>query len=376
MSTDSRYTSLDLPATDYKLLDALDKIQLREGDLMYWEVEDFYDFGFLAPLLNDEASLYDLNALTKQLAMMDSYTGIAFEGLVKLDEAAKAGSIRIGRLIDLACSVEDCHVVDALTDEQLGRFYADNDFVPELDEVPDNLYEKLDFAKIGREMREKENGIFTNRGYVLHTEEVRQVYETLDTKPKKPNYMFRLELTSSLTGEYTVLDLPATQEQFRTALDEMSLESWDWIELHGFDGALPDLNIDLYHDRIDDLNALAQKVRELDNAGNLCRFKAILNANGSYDVESALTLADRLDEYVFSQDIRSLAELGMDQLRFSLTDESIALLKKHVNLEAYGEDIRKDENSELTPYGLIQREDGQPVMEAKNEPVRSDMQMI
>ena len=56
---------------------------------------------------------------------------------------------------DLAVSAKtDCyHVVDAADDAQLGRFYAENDFIPELDGVSDAVFEMLDFAGIGRMMR-------------------------------------------------------------------------------------------------------------------------------------------------------------------------------------------------------------------------------
>lgn len=56
-------------------------------------------------------------------------------------------------------------VSDVFDDEQLGRFYAGNGFMPEYETLPDKIYEHLDFAKIGREARESEGGVFTQRGY-------------------------------------------------------------------------------------------------------------------------------------------------------------------------------------------------------------------
>lgn len=36
-------------------------------------------------------------------------------------------------MIDLAYSTDCCHVINATSDEQLGRFYAENDFIPALE---------------------------------------------------------------------------------------------------------------------------------------------------------------------------------------------------------------------------------------------------
>ena len=41
------YARLDLPAQPWALLDALDKLRLRDGEEMYLEIDNYYDFGFL-----------------------------------------------------------------------------------------------------------------------------------------------------------------------------------------------------------------------------------------------------------------------------------------------------------------------------------------
>lgn len=71
----------------------------------------------------------------------------------------------LSRLIDLAYSTECCHLVKGVvTDAQLGRFCAENGFVPALDGLPDEVFELLDFERIGRECRESEGGVFTQLG--------------------------------------------------------------------------------------------------------------------------------------------------------------------------------------------------------------------
>ena len=62
-------------------------------------------------------------------------------------------------MIDLAYSADFCPVANATTDEQLGRFYAENDFIPALEKVPDSIFEYLDFEMLGRKARFEEGGV-------------------------------------------------------------------------------------------------------------------------------------------------------------------------------------------------------------------------
>ena len=69
-------------------------------------------------------------------------------------------------LMMLAHNVDHCHVLaDVHTDTELGKFCADNDFLPELTALPDSVYALLDYAKIGKQMRESEAGTFTPVSY-------------------------------------------------------------------------------------------------------------------------------------------------------------------------------------------------------------------
>lgn len=85
-----------------------------------------------------------------------------------MDVDKKDGVITVPRLIDLAASADCCHILpEVITDEELGRFYADNGFLPELEHLPDNLYNALDYGKIGHEQRTAEGGVFTDGGYCI-----------------------------------------------------------------------------------------------------------------------------------------------------------------------------------------------------------------
>ena len=142
------YAKLELPASPWELWDAMEKVRLQTDDILYMEIEDYYAFEYLAPHLDGlEISLNELNDLAAQLAALDEVQEVAFDGFLRMEVQNKVdtngGVITLQDLRNLAVSAKtDCyHVVDAADDAQLGRFYAENEFVPELDGISDEVFE-------------------------------------------------------------------------------------------------------------------------------------------------------------------------------------------------------------------------------------------
>jgi hypothetical protein len=372
--------TLALPATNYELLDALDQLQLGKEDGVYFEVEEYYGFDFLSSVLNDQCTVCELNALAKQLTTLDKRQSIAFEGLVRMETEKENGIISTPRLIDLAYSADCCHVVrEARNDAQLGRFYAENGFLSELDGLPDGIFELLDFEKIGREARQGEGGTFTSQGYVVQSEELKQVYDTLDLRPRKPDYIFRLLLTNHEDGSGAKpipLELPAPRQKLEGVQRELGTPDWLGAELVGMDGPLPMLKHDLFYaDQIDELNDLSQRVRQLAADGKLKQYKAVLTATDCHEIETAISLADTVDDYVLSSRVRTMEDLARAELKVIVDQKSAELLIPNLNLYAYGKDILAQDHSVITDYGLIERRDGQPILTQSEIPTQ-EMQML
>ena len=92
------YAKLDLPASPWKLLDALDKVRLSEGDSLYLEITDYRDFEVLhSSLVCSATNLLELNDLAERLSRLNEVQRIAFEGLVRVD-FQKQESITLNRL--------------------------------------------------------------------------------------------------------------------------------------------------------------------------------------------------------------------------------------------------------------------------------------
>ena len=190
------YTELDLPARPWTLLDALDKVRHQNGDDLSLEIDTYYDCEELEPHLSaDQISLMELNDLAVRLSEMSDTQRIAFQGLLRMDEAKEEGPISLQRLRDLAESADCCHVVrEARSPSQLGRFYAENGFVPEIESLPDSVFELLDFELIGRRAQQGEGGVFTDYGYVVQNSDLNIAPELTNKVPQPPKYTVLLEL--------------------------------------------------------------------------------------------------------------------------------------------------------------------------------------
>ena len=381
------YAKLDLPASLWELWDALDKVRLQTDDILYMEIEGYDAFEYLSPHLDGlDISINELNDLASLLSALDEVQEAAFEGLFSMEVQRKVnangGVITLQDLRGLAGSAKtDCyHVVEAADDAQLGRFYAENDFVPELEGISDAVFEMLDFAGIGRMMRCGENGVFVDSLYVLRDGELTTAPPVQKTLPEKPGYLFRLTLGlhPDIGDARTVtLNLPAAEAELLDAQEQLGVEGWEGVTVIDYDGIIPyaadftDLPMEL-----DEFNVLAAAVRDMPSPEKqLPKLKALLKQFEVQDIATAISLTECLDDYVLTPEISSPQETAIDHLRFMTDDHSAELLLSHVNLYAYGCDLIKEDNATLSPYGLLHRADYQPMLTPVQETQKMEMKM-
>ena len=379
------YAKLDMPASPWEVVDALDKVRLNEGEQLYMEIEDYDAFEYLSPHLDGlDISLNELNDLAALLSVLDEVQEVAFEGLFSIEVQRKVnangGVITLQDLRNLAVSAKtDCyHVVDAADDAQLGRFYAENEFIPELDGVSNEVFEMLDFAGIGRMMRCSENGVFVNSLYVLRDGELTTAPPVQKALPGKPGYLFRLTLGlhPDIGDARTVtLDLPAAEAELLDAQEQLGVEGWEGVTVIDYDGIIPyavdftDLPMEL-----EEFNAFTKAVRDIPRS-EVPKLKALLEQFEVRDIETALFLTEHLADYILTPEISSPQEAALDQLCFIMDSEEAVRLIPYVNLYTYGCDLIKVDNAVLSPYGLLHRADYQPMLTPMQETQKMEMKM-
>lgn len=376
---------LEMPASPWEVWDAMEKVRLQTDDILYMEIEDYFAFEYLSPHLDGlDISLNELNDLAAQLAALDEVQGIAFEGMFSIEVQRKVnangGVITLQDLRDLAVSAKtDCyHVVDAADDAQLGQFYAENDFIPELDGVSDAVFKMLDFAGIGRMMRHGENGVFVGNLYVLRDGELTTAPPVQKTLPEKPGYLFRLTLGlhPDIGDARTVtLDLPAAEAELLDAQAQLGVEGWEGVTVMDYDGIIPyaaefaDLPMEL-----EDFNTFTKAARDIPRS-EVPKLKALLEQFEVQDIETAMLLTEHLADYILTPNLSSPQEAALDQLCFIMNREEAVRLIPYVNLFNYGETVIHADNAALTSYGLLHRADYEPMLSPIQQKQEKEMTM-
>ena len=374
-ASDERGVELTFPVSQYEMMDAFEQIHTKSPGDVYWQVDEFYCFDYLAPHLDESMSIFEFNSLTEQLSKLDERQEIAMEGLLNMavqkHMQENSGIITVPELMLLTSNVDRCHVLaDVHSDEALGKFYIENGFREDLDALPDSAYALLDYAKIGKQMRESEAGVFTPHGYVVRTEELQPLP---DYEPQREiNYMIRLTLMNHENEQKTaVLDLPATEQRMQEVQKELDTPEWFDAQFTGCDAIVPQLNTMLTD--VEDLpriSELAQSLQELKASGQLTKFKAVIGATQCETLDDVFDRLEKLPQYCFETKIRDRDALVRDELDFVLGGKDADLIYKHLNCEAYAEDILKQYGAEITPYGMVNRADFGPL----NEPIPEQKQ--
>lgn len=369
------YVTLELPADPYAVLDAWERLRLAPDTRVEWEMEDYGEFPVLFPGLQSGEGFPALNALAERLTSLDSRQRTAFEGLVKLQDGRP---MEPDALITLSEQAKHCQVAPEATDDaSLGRVYAANGSIPEVKDVPDKVFELLDFQLLGRRIRQSAGGVFTRQGYVVPDGNWKPTDgQELRIAPEAPTGFFRLELR--LGEERAELTLPAGQElvEVRERMEAVGLPNCAVTAFHSRVPQLPAAWAT--PERLDTLNCLAIRLMVLAERDSLAliKYKAVLEVSSISSLEDAMALTERLDAYNLNWAAASPEDVARGELRRSMGEENADLLCWYLNLYGYGEALIQQYGGELTDYGLLTRADGQPVQKPlPPQPTRGGVQM-
>ncbi len=378
------YVELDLPASDHEMLDMMERLRLEPGKLPYVEVLKIREeYGCLDKCIHEQPDIYQLNALARKLSEFTSVQEMAaFEGLVGMEIGKSAVTIELPRLIDFAHSTDCCVVAaDAMTDFQLGKFLVENGFIEDANGLPDSALALLDYGKIGREHRERENGVYTSFGYVERQSEIHCVSKTMDFLPGKPPYTILVNMAAlPLAGdgrkpEVIQLRLPAPEEQLRETLEKLGKPDWKDVAVSIQDCALPCLNHEMYFNgETPQILELSHRLSELDAKGRLTRYKAILAAEDCSDLSRMISLAGMVDEYFFESKVSSPEDMARDELKVVIGDKDAKTLMPYIDLHSYGRALLERDHATITGYGLVERENREQAME--QQPGQGGMEMM
>lgn len=107
-----REAELQLPATDYQLLDVMEKLGIIEGVKPSVSIRQYGEgFENLADVLDhDNLDLFELNALAGRLSQFELEEMMAFHALVSTRLECREDNIPVLELLDFAYSTDCCEV--------------------------------------------------------------------------------------------------------------------------------------------------------------------------------------------------------------------------------------------------------------------------
>ena len=377
-------TEIILPATAYELADALDQARITDEHIYSLEILNC-ELEYLPQFISNDVNLYELNHLANRLSALSQWELDCFEGMVMMDAVqTKYAPVEVDRLINMTYSTEYCQIAyEAHDDASLGKFYASNGFVEELDTLSERIFHWLDYAKIGKEMREGEEGVFTPQGYVVRNGEILQKYHRDDAIPmKKPDYTVLLRITNGYFNEpehdknlVTFLKLPADDVTLFEAVEAVGVVSLEECCFAAEDCIVPSLiekiSDALYKTDGDGyglVNELTQLFKHMKDKGNILTYKAMLKVtSGDITLEDALDLSCQTESFSVIREVSTSAEYARSMLsKYCIECEKD--LFASADLYHYGKKLMEEKGVSLTEYGVLSSLTGQTVEQCLNLP--------
>ncbi len=155
------YASLELPATDYEIRDAMQQARCVEGKGINCNIMSCEVFPALRETRLMPTTLSELNFLAKRLAGLNEDEEIVLRALTDkiVKTTPECKTISVKDIINHTYNLDKVSVIsNVTTDEQLGQFVIENEAFEGIKQMPDTAIELLDKAVVGKRLRESEGG--------------------------------------------------------------------------------------------------------------------------------------------------------------------------------------------------------------------------
>lgn len=310
-------------------------------------------------------TLNGLNFLAGRLGNMDSDRFLVYRALLHQNLTLPD----MKRLINLTYGLDAVPSFVCSGDRDFGLFCIDNDMLGplggEFEHLPDSAYPMLDAAKIGKAVREAQNGVLAGGRYIdLSQYGYREICDgvNLPAKEEEP-YVFRLLVSgcgsfrSREAGSRRVwITLPADTDALEDIARQLGEKHIQDCRCYAFLSSVPQITELNFGgpEHLAALNDLAHKISAMPQDA-LVKFKAVLEYENCETAALALELSDRLDRYEFQSDIRGASDYGSRFLSEHLTPGLDPALLSYLNLTDFGGEIMRRSGAAVTGYGCVEK---------------------
>lgn len=366
---EQRQAEIDLPADEWRIRDAFARAGVTgQGDytVELWNSKREY----LDPLIPENPNLYELNYLANLLEKQLDHEKLFYEGIVKMETEPPD----LKRLINLTGHLDSCQMAAGSNDYELGKFYAENDFVAELEDVSDEVFDLLDFEKVGRKMREGEKGVFLDNVYIVQTASESELTDFYDGQMPEsqldPEHVFRVLVTPSPDyGDGIWFDMPGNMPDIETETLTLWGKSLNECVFTDMYSSVPQLkNILSGYEDFYELDVLARKIHnDFRGHEDFMKFKAVLEVEHCAGLEDVVKVSENLDAYEYDPECICLSDYGEKAMKklhgLGYDDKGM----NRFDFAAFGEDQAKRDGVVFTHYGMARLAAEQPILAPEHE---------
>lgn len=366
---------LQLPATENEIKDAFERARINNDNQRYTIKEcRLYEFDLAEDIRSELIDLSKLNYLAKVMSRFSPYEHKLFRGY---REKKSLSILDVNALINIAYNLESCAIIDTIFDaETLGRMYVDNGMLGWLEQMPKEARGFLNYTTIGEDLQATQGGIFTEDGYfTCNEEEFAEFYDGIKFPEifENDKYIFKLYISPKKSEKEKPemwLTLPVSKEGKANFLKEIGAESFDdciLLAVQSMESNIPMCMRDL--SQLGLLNSLAHRMRDMEKAGELAKFKAALEGFGCETLDTAIEYANKMQDFILYAESSSAIEYAKEIYKEVFGEIVPEAFEKHFNFASYSVDLMNTEKIAVTEYGVIKDKSARKEISTQDEKV-------
>ena len=331
-----------LPTDIFNIRDELDKLRVDGDTKLHIRITDCNEVEELAGKEFD-TDLYKMNILADRIETDDPKRNIQMAALMKAKPERTVDEL-IRMTFSDGVSVYPCKGYS-----ELGEVVIDNEFLPELKDLSDNVLPLLDRERIGKMFAERQNGVFVGEYYCLPSEYVEpQININIEISEDK---FFSLTLVPpgkdpEIFGQR--FEFPCSKETLDSFASDcgVPIEKLNYFDLHS---SLP-----LMYEptNVTDLNDLAKRLAEIEH-DDFVKLKALMQTMPTMNIRQAAELLTHLDEYELDRAVGTSDDYGRKYLEKFLPPEFSQRVFEDIYFTEIGDEILLFKEGQITTYGAL-----------------------
>lgn len=352
------YATLNLPATDYEIRDAIQRargINSKEG-YSGISIVSCANLPELTDIRLDTATIQEINFFAKRLDTLSEEEKVILQALLqqRYQNGKYEDGISMKELINLTYDLDNVMIASNITnDTELGRFVIENELNDDINSIPQTALYLLDKSQIGQMQREIDGGVYIDNYYICTGNyEDQEVYdgEHLPQTTEDTYWVFRLK-TYDRNKEISTIELPIGFEEAEKIKEELSNHK---AVINECDSIIPQIDFKLIDNsfNICTLNQLAYRIKNMSEQEQI-KFKAVIETENIQNLDTALDIADHIAKYELAYYCCDEDDFMKSYLTHHLPTNFDPLWINDIVCDTTSCSLIKKLNAKVSSYGII-----------------------